>query len=85
MEPFVLMMIGGGAVMVIFGLFTIGNFVLMGKKMNSNFHTSRDPMKSMFAGMGWHFVLGGIASLGGLCLIGGFLWFLVETFARHGG
>jgi uncharacterized membrane protein YgdD (TMEM256/DUF423 family) len=29
-----------------------------------------------------HMLFGATASIGGLCLIGGFIWFLVEKFAR---
>jgi len=75
MEPFVIMMIAGGAVFVIFSIITVINFGLMMKKgMSFDF-------KSLGLGVMLHLGGGFLAGAGLLSLIAGFIWFLADKYA----
>ncbi len=84
METFVLLMSVGGVVMVIFAFIAILSFIMTAKKTHNTFKEGGNFMNSMISGMGLQLVFGFISSLGGIALIVGFIWFLLETFGRHG-
>jgi len=72
MEPYFLMMIIGGAVLVLFTVIGIVNFLQMIKG------------NELRKGIGTHLICGMFASLGGLSVGAGFIWFMVVIASRHG-
>jgi hypothetical protein len=75
MNPVFLMQISGVA-MVAFGIATIVNFAILAKKGLNNSGTGFGIQSIL------HVVFGGLASLSGMGLVAGFIWFLVEILAK---
>jgi hypothetical protein len=74
METYSLMMLVGGIILVVFGLVAIVNFFLMFKDTSKIFDGGFGVR--MLVHLGAPF----IAGLGGLSLVAGFIWFLLEKY-----
>jgi len=74
MEPYFMMMLVGGAVMVVFGVVAILNFASMFGSLHKDGIKKNNIMV--------HFLAPFIAGLGSLSLVGGFIWFILEKYVK---
>ena len=81
MQIFEMMMIGGGGFFLVFGVLFVVNFVTMARGMmnaEGSFDRAQDSMRKGIVG---HLVFPLLAGMGGLVLLAGFIWFLIERFS----
>ena len=76
MAMYSIMMLVGGIVLVVFGLVTLLNFISMFGSMKDR---GFEGMKGKIA---IHVLAPFASGIGGLSLLGGFIWFLIDKYAK---